>query len=50
MGLVDALGPFASENIYIFEGGFFLLSLGFLALAAKSLSAEKKGAAALQSK
>jgi hypothetical protein len=38
MGLIDALVPWAPENIYIFEGGFFLLSLGFLALAAWSLS------------
>jgi len=33
MGLVDAFVPFASLNLYVFEGGLFLLSLGFIAVA-----------------
>lgn len=41
MGLLDALVPFASDDIYLFEGGVFVLSLGFLAVAAKSLSGAK---------
>jgi hypothetical protein len=40
MGLLDALVPFASYNVYVFEGGVFLLSAGFLYVAAKSLSKE----------
>ena len=43
MGLLDALVPFASYNIYVFEGGVFLLSAGFLFVAARSLSKEKGG-------
>jgi len=42
MGLLDALVPFASYNIYVFEGGVFLLSAGFLFVAAKSLSTESR--------
>jgi hypothetical protein len=42
MGLLDALVPFGSYNIDLFEAGVFLLSLMFLAVAAKSLSIEKK--------
>jgi hypothetical protein len=44
MGLIDALVPFASYNIYVFEGGVFLLSVGFLFVAARSLSKEKNEA------
>ena len=46
MGLLDALVPFASYNIYVFEGGVFLLSAGFLFVAAKSLSKETTARAA----
>jgi hypothetical protein len=48
MGLVDALVPFASDHIYLFEGGVFLLSLGFIFVARKSLSDERAGPAAGQ--
>ena len=37
MGLLDALVPFASLNVDLFEGGIFLLSLGFIAVAWRSL-------------
>jgi len=42
MGLLDSLVPFAPDDISLFEGVVFALSLLFLAVAAVSCRAEKK--------
>ena len=42
MGLIDALVPFGSYNIDLFETVVFLLSVGFLGIAAWSYASERK--------
>jgi len=42
MGLLDALVPFANLNLGLFEGGIFLLSMGFITVAWLSVRGEEQ--------